>query len=83
MLSYYVAIVLCQFLTAPTNGIINCSVGGDGVPNPGDTCTFACNTGYELMGSGMRTCGNDRSWSGSDALCSRGEQLPTHIASYV
>ena len=78
---FLLLIVLCQFLIAPTNGMIGCSLGGDGVPNPGDNCTFTCDTGHKLMGSGMRTCGNNGSWSGSDALCSRGELLPTYVHS--
>ena len=65
-------LVTCSSLTDPTNGMISCLLGGDGVPNPGDTCTFTCDSGYELMGNVMRTCGNDGSWSGSDAICSRG-----------
>ena len=60
----------CPSLTDPSNGMITCSLGGsDGVPRDGDTCTFTCDSGYELMGSVMRTCQNDGSWSGSDAMC--------------
>ena len=66
-------LVPCPLLADPSNGMISCSLGGNGVPNPGESCTFTCNSGYELMGNVMRTCGNDGSWSGSDATCSRGE----------
>ena len=59
--------------------MISYSLGGDGVPNPGETCTVTFNSGYELMGSNVRTCENDESWNGSGALCSRGEQLSTYI----
>ena len=38
----------------------------------GDTCSFTCNTGYELTGSDIRTCQSDGSWSGIDAVCRRG-----------
>ena len=38
------------------NGIINCSLGDDGVLSYEDTCSFTCNTGYELTGSDIRTC---------------------------
>ena len=65
----YFLLVTCPSLTAPTNGMISCSLVGDGVADPGESCTFTCNTGYELMGSGTRTCGNDGSWSGSVATC--------------
>ena len=60
-------------LTAPTNGVINCSLGGDEAPNPGEICTAICNTGYQLMGSHMRTCQNNGSWSGSKATCLSGK----------
>ena len=53
--------------------MINCSLGDDGVPSQEDTCSFTCNTGYELTGSDTRTCQSDGSWSGSDAACERGE----------
>ena len=59
--------------------MISCSLGGNGVPNAGETCTVTCNNGYQLTGSGTRNCQNDGSWSGSDAMCSRGEQLLKHI----
>ena len=44
----------------------------DGVPSYEDTCSFTCNTGYELTGSDTRTCQSDRSWSGSNVTCRRG-----------
>ena len=34
-----------------------------------DTCSFTCNTGYELIGSSESTCQNDGSWSGSPVSC--------------
>ena len=50
--------------------MIDCSLGGDGDANPEDTCSFTCTTsGYQLMGTGTRTCQDDGSWSGSDATC--------------
>ena len=52
--------------------MVSCSLGDDGVPSYEDTCSFTCNTGYELTGSDTRTCQSDRSWSGSNAMCSRG-----------
>ena len=66
-------LVICPSLSTPTNGRISCSLGGNRVANPGESCTFTCNTSYELTGSGTRTCQSDGSWSGSDAMCSRGE----------
>ena len=72
-------IVTCPLLTSPNNGMINCLLGGDGVPNPGETCTVTCDNNYQLITNGSRTCLNNGSWSGSDALCRRGEWYITHI----
>ena len=66
-------IVNCPSLTNPNNGTINCSLGDDEVPSYEDTCSFTCNTGYELTGSDTRTCQSDGSWDGSDAMCRRGK----------
>ncbi|XP_065899233.1 uncharacterized protein [Dysidea avara] len=63
--------VPCPSLTDPNNGTITCSLGDDGVPSYEDTCSFTCNTGYELTGSDTRTCQSDGSWSGSDTLCNQ------------
>ena len=62
-------IMSCSALTNPNNGMINCSLGGDGVSSYEDTCSFTCNTGYELTGSSERTCQSDGSWSGSLVSC--------------
>ena len=62
-------LVGCPMLTAHTNGNITCSLGDDGFPTDGDTCSYTCNTGYVLSGNDMRTCGSDRSWTGSDPEC--------------
>ena len=40
--------VICDSLNNPNNGVINCSVGDDGVHVYNVTCSFTCNTGYEL-----------------------------------
>ncbi|XP_019634973.1 PREDICTED: E-selectin-like [Branchiostoma belcheri] len=37
----------------------------------GDTVTFSCDEGYELIGSENRTCQADQSWSGVQTNCSR------------
>ena len=62
-------LVTCPSLTSPTKGMISCLLGGDNIPNPEENCTFTCNTGYELMGTGTRYCQNDGSWSGSESTC--------------
>ena len=63
----------CLLLTAPSNGIIDCSVEDGGDSSYEDSCNFTCNTGYELTGSDTRTCQSNGSWSGSTAVCTRGE----------
>ena len=60
--------VPCDNLNNPNNGVINCSLGDDGE----DTCSFTCNTGYELTGSDTRTCQSNGSWSGTSTVCRRG-----------
>ena len=55
------------------NGMISCSLGDDGVLSYEDTCSFTCNTGYELTGSNTRTCQSNRSWSVGEAVCTRGK----------
>ena len=65
-------VVVCPSLTYPNNGIMTCSLGDDGTLSDKDTCSFTCNTGYELIGSDARTCQSDGSWSGSEATCNRG-----------
>ena len=65
--------IQCSVLSTPVNGeIASCNSGRVGVGYKGDTCSFTCNTGYELTGSDTRTCQSDGSWSGSNAMCSRG-----------
>ena len=62
--------IQCDNLSTPSNGeITSCSSGRVGVGYEGDTCSFTCNTGYELFGSNNRTCQSDGSWSGSPVSC--------------
>ena len=61
--------VRCPSQNSSDNGMINCSLGDDGVPTYEDTCNFTCNTGYELTGNVTRTCQSDGSWSGTDVVC--------------
>ena len=62
--------IRCEDLSAPANGeIFSCSSGIVGVGYEGDTCSFTCNTGYELTGSDTRTCQSNGSWSGDDVVC--------------
>ena len=61
--------IRCDDLSLPANGMMSCSSGRVGVGYEGDTCSFTCNTGYELTGSSERTCQSNGSWSGSLVSC--------------
>ena len=73
---YLVLLVSCPSLDNPSNGTVSCSLGDDGVPS---TCSFTCDTGYELTGSDTRTCHSDGSWNGSIAMCRRSELLIMYV----
>ena len=68
-------LVTCPPLTDPSIGVINCSLGDDGVPSYEDTCSFTCNTGFELTGSDTTTCKSDGSWNATDNACGRGTYI--------
>ena len=65
----------CSALNNSIDGIITCSLGDDGVPSYEDTCSFTCNTGYEVTGSDTSTCQSDGKWSDSDDVCRRGDRF--------
>ena len=72
---YVFSVVNCPLLSDLDIGMINCSLGDDGVLSYEDTCNFTCNTGYELTGGDTRTCQSNGSWSGSDDVCRRGTYI--------
>jgi len=55
----------CEELDAPQFGSINCSLGDDGVPTPGDTCSFSCDDGYNIGTTTMTTCNDKGNWAPS------------------
>jgi len=68
-----ISLVPCQMPPNPMNGMINCSLGDDGILSYEDTCTTMCNTGYEIQaGDSMRTCQSDMMFNGTSATCERG-----------
>ena len=76
--------IRCNDLLVPNNGeIMSCSSGRVGVGYEGDTCSFTCNTGYELTGSDTWTCQSDGSWSGTDTMCREGQNAISIIQCYV
>ena len=62
-------VVQCPGLTELINGMISCSIVNGQMLSYEDTCSFTCNTGYELTGSSERTCQSNESWSGSQVSC--------------
>ena len=58
--------------------MINCSLGDDGVPSYEDTCSFTCNTGYELIGSEVMICQSDGNWSLSEVACNESKYVHDH-----
>ena len=69
----YHLLVSCPSLDNLSNGTVNCSLGDDEVPSYEDTCSFTCDTDYELIGNDTRTCQSDGNWSGSTTMCIRSE----------
>ena len=37
---WLIAVLECPALTVFDNGMVGCSLGGDGTANPGDTCSI-------------------------------------------
>ena len=55
----------CGNLTDPANGSVNHTAG----TSLGQTATYSCNTGYNLVGDSTRTCQATGNWSGSAPTC--------------
>ena len=55
----------CGTLTNPANGQVSYS----GRTTFGQTATYRCNSGYNLVGGSSRTCQATRRWSGSTPTC--------------
>lgn len=66
-------IAQCMVLTDPPDGVIACSVGNDGVPSVGDTCTTECIGVVMTDGPRSRTCGTNGTWSSTSLVCGPGE----------
>ena len=64
-------VTTCPVLTDPDNGVVDCSLGPDGVPTEGDTCVYQCNEGFIVSGSSSRECQSDGTWTGSEPTCER------------
>ena len=78
ILNHFASVASCPKLNNPDNGMIKCQSKEIKEYLYEDTCSFTCNTGYELTGSDIRTCQSDGSWSGSESTCEKGD-LTNHI----
>jgi hypothetical protein len=54
----------CPVLENPANGVVMTT----GL-SPGDTATYTCDPGYELVGTAVQTCGNNGEWSDVPPTC--------------
>ncbi|KGL81649.1 P-selectin, partial [Tinamus guttatus] len=61
-------VVACPVLSAPDWGELSCS-HLHGNFSFGSTCTFSCQTGFELMGTTSRECTATGDWSGEPPRC--------------
>ncbi|XP_070554193.1 sushi domain-containing protein 2-like isoform X2 [Ptychodera flava] len=59
-----VKVVSCGFLTIPSNGTMTADKYTEG-----GNATFACNQGFNLIGSEQRVCLGNSSWSGTQPVC--------------
>ena len=60
-------VVDCGALTDPANGQVSHPDG----TTLGQTATYSCNTGFNLVGNSTRTCQATGDWSGSEPTCQR------------
>ena len=59
-------LALCPDQDNPANGVVSQSGNSEG-----DTATFVCNDGYELVGAPVLTCQNDGTWDENPPVCKR------------
>jgi CUB/sushi domain-containing protein len=60
------AVITCPKLTAPVKGFFVKKSCGN-VLNA--ACGVRCRVGYQLIGSSIRLCQDDGTWSGQEAKC--------------
>ena len=55
----------CSTLSNPANGQVSHTAG----TSFGQTATYSCDTGYNLVGDSTRICQANGRWSGSKPIC--------------
>ena len=78
MMCFFLAAVDCGSLTDPANGQVNHTAG----TTFGQTATYSCNTGYNLVGDSTRTCQSEGEWSGSAPTC-QGMSLKGDLSTFI
>ena len=68
--------VNCSTPTSPPNGQVSHTAG----TTFGQTATYSCNTGYNLLGSNTRTCQATGSWSGDTPTCQGSCAIFVHLS---
>ena len=68
-------VVSCDALTDPANG----QVSHSNITTFGQTATYSCDTGYNLVGSSTRTCQADGMWSENAPTCNSESNLTVHL----
>ena len=68
-------VVNCGILANPANGKVSHTAG----TTFGQTATYSCNTGYNLVGDSNHTCQATGNWSGSAPTCQGVLLSYTHI----
>ena len=65
----YTLSVLCPSLTIKDGRVTVTGL------TPGSTAIYTCDSGFELVGTGFRTCLTSGVWSGTDHVCNEGVLL--------
>ena len=68
---------MCADLSDPENGTV--TVVGTA---PSSTATYECDSGFQLEGSVVLTCGDDGEWSPAPPVCQRSENTIYYTYTY-
>ena len=64
---FFSTLAQCPVLMDPANGTVVLSGRSSG-----DTATYSCDSAdFDLVGTAVRTCGDDGMWSGEAPMCIR------------